>query len=101
MLPASATIRKSENSDKPFHKYTKICSLCRVCFESSCWISPSFWQILACMTKNLLLFDLGLSYGFPTIVIPVLLGFAKDTNPNETIHFTASQASWYGEYEIA
>lgn len=49
------------------------------------------------MTKNLLLFDLGLAFGFPTIVIPVLRGFSNDRNPHETLHFTAEQSSWYGK----
>lgn len=53
-------------------------------------------QVLASSAKNLLLFDLGLSVAFPTIVIPVLRGLQTDRNPDETLLFTAVQASWYG-----
>lgn len=54
-------------------------------------------QILACMAINLLQFGLGLGVGFPTVLIPVLTGLQTDRYPSETIHFSAEQASWYGE----
>lgn len=54
-------------------------------------------QILACMALNLLEFGLGLASGMPTIVIPVLTGLQTDRYPNETIRFSAEQASWYGK----
>lgn len=57
-------------------------------------------QFLACMAKNLLLFDLGLALGFSTIVIPVLRGLQQDRNPDETLHFTAEQSSWFGTLSI-
>lgn len=50
------------------------------------------------MVKNLLLFDLGLTLGLPTILIPVLRGYLRETNPNETLYFTAEQSSWYGKF---
>lgn len=54
-------------------------------------------QFLACLAKNLLLFDLGLAVSFPTIVIPVLRGLQADRNPDEFLAFTDEQSSWYGE----
>lgn len=49
------------------------------------------------MIKNLLIFDVGMAYGFATIMIPALRGFHSDhQNANETLHFTAEQSSWYG-----
>lgn len=53
-------------------------------------------QILASSAKNLLLIDLGLAVAFPTIVIPVLRGLQQERNPNEMLHFSAVEASWYG-----
>ncbi|GAB0097352.1 facilitated trehalose transporter Tret1 [Sergentomyia squamirostris] len=54
-------------------------------------------QILACVAKNLILIDIGMSIVFPSIVIPILQG----TNPErrgseELLRFTDSQASWFG-----
>lgn len=54
---------------------------------------------MASTIKNLLLFDLGLSMAFSTIVIPVLTTIhdsPDDRNRNETIHLSASEASWFG-----
>lgn len=48
------------------------------------------------MIKNLLVFDLGMAYGFPVIIIPVLRGFLNERNPHEILQFTAEQSSWYG-----
>lgn len=56
-----------------------------------------FSQILASTAKNFLLFDLGLSVVFPTIVIPALTGLAEDKNPDEFLHLSPSAASWFGE----
>lgn len=53
-------------------------------------------QIIASTGKNLLLIDLGLAVAFPTIVIPALRGLQPDRNPNEALHFTVAQASWFG-----
>lgn len=57
---------------------------------------PKFVQILACSAKNLLMIDLGLALGFSTVSIPVLLGLQPDRYPNETMHFSAEEASWFG-----
>lgn len=56
-------------------------------------------QILACMAKNMLLFDLGLALGFSTVVIPVLRGMQHERNPDETLYFTAEQSSWFGRWQ--
>lgn len=53
-------------------------------------------QILASSAKNLLLFDLGLSVAFPTIVIPALRRTIVDPAHAEPLFFTDSQASWFG-----
>lgn len=52
------------------------------------------------MAKNLLLFDLGMAIGFPTIVIPVLRGLQSDRNPDEVIHMTAEESTWVGKFVI-
>lgn len=54
------------------------------------------------MIKNLLIFDIGLAYGLPTIVIPALRRLVQHTpnNPPETLHFTAEQSSWYGSIAL-
>lgn len=54
-------------------------------------------QFLACMAKNLLLLDLGMAIGFPTIVIPVLLGLQPDRNPGEVIEMSGWEATWVGK----
>lgn len=53
-------------------------------------------QILASTAKNFLLLDLGMAVAFPTIVIPALRGL-KNRAPDEFLHFTPAQASWFGE----
>lgn len=40
--------------------------------------------------------DLGMALAFPTISIPVLLGLQSDRYPDEMMHFTAEEASWFG-----
>ncbi|XP_038119209.1 facilitated trehalose transporter Tret1 [Culex quinquefasciatus] len=52
-------------------------------------------QILASTAKNFLLLDLGMAVAFPTIVIPALRGL-KNRAPDEFLHFTPAQASWFG-----
>lgn len=53
-------------------------------------------QILACIAKSLILVDIGLALGFPTIVIPAL-SLAQQSRPSaEVLHFDESQASWFG-----
>lgn len=39
---------------------------------------------------------LGAALGFSTILIPILLGLQPERYPNETMHFTAEEASWFG-----
>ena len=53
-------------------------------------------QILASTAKNFLLLDLGMAVAFPTIVIPALRGL-KNVDMNETLSFSNTQASWFGE----
>lgn len=55
-------------------------------------------KVLACSVKNLLLIDLGMAVAFSTIVIPVLRGLQHDRNPDEILHFTKEQSSWFGTY---
>lgn len=55
-------------------------------------------QILASTAKNFLLLDLGMAVAFPTIVIPALRGI-KNRAPDEFLHFTPQQASWFGEQQ--
>uniref|UniRef100_A0A182NQQ7 Major facilitator superfamily (MFS) profile domain-containing protein n=1 Tax=Anopheles dirus TaxID=7168 RepID=A0A182NQQ7_9DIPT len=52
-------------------------------------------QILASTAKNFLLLDLGMAVAFPTIVIPALRGI-KNRAPDEFLHFTPQEASWFG-----
>ncbi|XP_055607908.1 facilitated trehalose transporter Tret1-like [Uranotaenia lowii] len=52
-------------------------------------------QILASTAKNFLLLDLGMAVAIPTIVIPALRGL-KNRAPDEFLHFTPVQASWFG-----
>ncbi|XP_039278825.1 facilitated trehalose transporter Tret1 [Nilaparvata lugens] len=47
-------------------------------------------QVLASTAKNLLLFELGLLVGLPTIIIPAIL------DPNSDVKFTEDQSSWFG-----
>lgn len=55
-------------------------------------------QFLASSAKNLLIFDIGLTMAFPSIVIPALTGINSAQNPNEWLHMTPVQASWLGKY---
>lgn len=55
-------------------------------------------QILASTAKNFLLLDLGMAVALPTIVIPALRGL-KNRAPDEFLHFTPVQASWFGKSE--
>lgn len=48
--------------------------------------------------KNLLLFDLGLCYGLPTIVIPALTKLLNEHNRDEFLVITSVQASWLGKW---
>lgn len=57
------------------------------------------FQTLAALANNLVSLNNGLFDGFPSIVIPSLVGLNKELNPNETLRITASQASWIGKME--
>ncbi|RZF35770.1 hypothetical protein LSTR_LSTR012068 [Laodelphax striatellus] len=46
-------------------------------------------QVLASTAKNLLLFELGLLVGLPTIIIPAIL------DPKSDVKFTEDQSSWF------
>lgn len=46
----------------------------------------------------MLLFNLGLCYALPSIVIPALTGIQNEYNRNETLSITAAQASWLGNF---
>lgn len=59
-----------------------------------------FEQFLATTVKNLLLFDLGLCYGLPTIVIPALTKIHNEHNRDETLFITPLQASWLGQLNL-
>ncbi|XP_028041478.1 facilitated trehalose transporter Tret1-like [Bombyx mandarina] len=47
-------------------------------------------QLIACMSPNLLLLDLGMAVSFPTIALPALL------NATEGLSLTQVEASWFG-----
>lgn len=50
------------------------------------------------MARNLITMNTGLFEGFPTLVIPSLLGFSEELNPDETLRISASQASWLASF---
>lgn len=47
------------------------------------------------------MFNNGLCYGLPTIVIATLGGIANEHNSNEFLSMTPIQATWMGKCEIA
>lgn len=53
-----------------------------------------FPQILATFAKNLIIFNLGEFYAFPTLVIPSLIGVCSELNPDENLQITAETSSW-------
>ncbi|XP_055687055.1 facilitated trehalose transporter Tret1-like [Lutzomyia longipalpis] len=53
-------------------------------------------QILACVAKNLILMDIGMSIVFPSIVIPILQGTDPERRERDGLTFTDVQASWFG-----
>lgn len=57
--------------------------------------------MLACFAKNLLLFEMGFTLAFPTILITALTGLSPDQNPNESIHLMPSETTWIGEFPWA
>lgn len=64
------------------------------CFVLFPFVIP---QIVATTVKNLLLFDLGLCFSLPTIVIPALTGIGNIHNSDEYLTVTPVQASWLGK----
>lgn len=54
------------------------------------------FQTLAAMARNLVFMNNGFFDGFPSIVIPSLVGLSEQLNPDESIRITPSQASWIG-----
>lgn len=48
------------------------------------------------MARNLITLNTGLFEGFPAVMIPALLGLTSQTNSDEKLHVTPSQASWIG-----
>lgn len=51
-------------------------------------------QIVAVSIKNLLLFEFGLTLGFPTILIPSL----SSTNDSEDFYLDTESISWIGKF---
>lgn len=57
-----------------------------------------FWlQVLATLARNIIRLNTGLFEGFPSIVIPSLIGVSKELNPDEVLLISPSQASWIGK----
>lgn len=54
-------------------------------------------QVLACLAKNLLLFEFGLSMAFPTILIPALSGLNEKYEISENLLVTPTTATWLGK----
>lgn len=57
-------------------------------------------QLFAASAKNLMVVNVGNFHGFPSIVIPSLIGASKALNPDETLHVTAAQTSWLCEWFV-
>lgn len=53
-------------------------------------------QIIATAIKNLILIEMGLIFGVPTIIIPALTGIRNAHNQNEVLRITSEQATWIG-----
>lgn len=51
-------------------------------------------QFLATTVKNTLMFDMGLVFALPAIVIAALTGIKNEHNQNEFLTITAAHASW-------
>lgn len=48
------------------------------------------------MARNIIRLNTGLFEGFPSIVIPSLIGMSKELNPDEVLLIAPSHASWIG-----
>lgn len=59
-----------------------------------------YLQFLASSAKNLMILNMGQFHGFPSIVIPSLIGVTGALNPDETLHVSAAQTSWLCECSV-
>lgn len=48
---------------------------------------------------TLLLFDIGVSVSYPTVLISALSGLNNEANPNETLRLSAHESSWMGNQQ--
>lgn len=55
------------------------------------------FQVLATMARNIIRLNTGLFEGFPSIVIPSLIGLSRELNPEEVLLISSAQASWIGK----
>lgn len=51
-------------------------------------------QVIAGVSAFFLLFDIGISTSYPTVLISALTGLNDENNPNESLEITAAQVSW-------
>lgn len=59
-------------------------------------------QILAVNVKNVLLFGYGMTLGFPTILIPAILGGeGRDSTEDNKLHLSKEEISWLSTYPLA
>lgn len=77
-------------------------SCCRKSEENSAPYQVSAYrrllpQFLSAMPLLLMSYDLGLSSGITTIVIPSVLGTSESLNADETISMNPDEASWLGK----
>lgn len=56
-----------------------------------------YFKVIAGVSAFFLLFDIGVSTSYPTVLISALTGLNDENNPNESLQMTPSQASWMGE----
>lgn len=56
-------------------------------------------QILAVNVKNVLLFGYGMTLGFPTILIPAILGGeGRESTEDSKLHLSKDEISWLSTY---
>lgn len=57
-------------------------------------------QILAVNVKNVLLFGYGMTLGFPTILIPAIMGGeGRESTLDNKLHLSKEEISWLSTYE--
>lgn len=61
-------------------------------------MAPSFEKVISAVVTSFLLFDVGASNFYATIIIPALTGLNTKNNPDEIIEMTAAEASWFGMF---